>query len=329
MTGIRKDIRLQRTVLLVGIGLMAIKFAAWQWTSSNTILTDALESFVNVFAGAFSLYSLWMTSKPRDPNHPYGHGKVEFFSGSLEGVLIGIAGISILIKSIYNFFEPHEVRDIDIGLIVVFFAGAVNYGMGHILVKRGRINRSAALLSDGEHLKSDGITSAALIIGLIAIWITGWGHMDNAVAIAFGFYLLYTGVRVTRKSVAGLMDEWEPDMLDAILEVLNEKRSDSWIDMHNFRLIRFGRKLHIDCHVTMPWYYKLEESHGEVQKIEHVIRTEVNEDAEFFIHVDPCTPVSCPICPLLECPVRKTEFAGRIPWTRINAYENRRHDLKS
>lgn len=307
--------------------LLGAKFTAYFLTHSNTILTDALESIINVAAGMFALYSLYLSSKPKDQDHPYGHGKVEFLSAGFEGVLIIIAGVVIISKSVVAFFHPRELEHLDWGLVIVVASGIINYALGFFLHKAGKDHGSLTLQADGEHLKSDAYSSAGILVGLILIYFTGWAWLDNVVAIIFGFVIIYTGVKLSRKSVAGIMDEADIEAIASIAKVLEDNRQTEWIDVHNLRIIQYGSKLHVDCHVTLPWYYTLEEAHRQVDKIDAVVESKHSSQTEFFIHTDPCISAQCKVCQIADCPVRQEAFKYKVEWTKETVLQNKRHGL--
>jgi cation diffusion facilitator family transporter len=323
----KKKLKILSITLFISCILMLIKFAAWIITQSNAILTDALESIVNVFAGAFALYSVSYAAKPKDEDHPYGHGKIEFLSIGLEGTLIAIAGISIGVKSVYNLFYPHEIDSLDIGLFLTLFTGSVNLIMGLYLQKKGKELHSVTLIADGKHILSDAYSSGGLIIGIILIWISGISWMDSVVAIIFGLLILYTGYKLMRKSLAGVLDEVDYALVEEIVEVLNKNRKEEWIDIHNFRVIKYGSNLHIDCHITLPWYYSLEQSHSLVSEVENILAKESENHVEVFIHADPCLPDSCSICALKNCAERKHPFIKQIDWSIEVILKNQKHSL--
>lgn len=323
----RKKIKILSITLFISSVLMLIKFAAWIITHSNAILTDALESIVNVFAGAFALYSVNYAAKPKDEDHPYGHGKIEFLSVGLEGSLIAIAGISIIIKSVYNLYYPHEIDSLDIGLYLTLFTGLVNFIMGLYLQKKGKELHSVTLTADGKHIISDAYSSGGLIIGIILIWISRISWMDSVIAILFGLFILYTGYKLMRKSLAGVLDEVDYALVNEIIEVLNKNRKEEWIDIHNFRVIKYGSNLHIDCHITLPWYYSLEQSHSLVTEVENILTKESENHVEVFIHADPCLPISCSICSLKNCTERRHDFVKQIEWTNEIILKNKKHSL--
>lgn len=319
--------RLLAGTLLLGFLLMAVKFLAWWLTHSNAILSDALESIINVVAGAFALYSLWLSARPRDINHPYGHGKVEFLSAGFEGALISMAGLGILAKAGYNLIHPQELERLEWGIIFTAGTGAVNGLMGLFLRRRGKRERKVVLEASGEHLLSDAFTSAGLILGLGLVWLFELPWIDNAVAIVFGGMILFMGYRLIRRSVAGILDEADMQVLREVVALLEANRKPPWIDIHNLRLIRYGNNYHFDCHMTLPWYFTTRQTHAEITAVHELVDREHRGQVEFFIHVDPCTPRSCPLCLMPDCPVRQYPHRRRLTWTTDKVVENRTHVL--
>ena len=317
------------TALLVGGLLSLIKFATWYLTSSNAILTDALESIINIAAGGFALFSLTVAALPKDRNHPHGHGKIEFVSAGFEGALVLIAGLIIIGKAIYNIYYPHHIGQLDLGILFTGFTGLVNYGLGRWLVNTGEKSNSLTLKADGRHLLVDAYSSVALIIGLGLVLLTGQLWLDNAIAIFFGLMIIIVGLKLVRSSVAGIMDEVDEDLIEGLVKVLDEKRKEDWIDVHKFRVIKYGSSLHIDCHLTLPCYYNLEESHQSVKDLELLMEEECQQPVELFIHTDPCDPdESCLVCSKPDCAIRKIEQQERVRWTVDNIMTDAKHKLK-
>ena len=326
-TYIKNNFRIQGLLLTVTILLSGVKFIAWLLTGSNAIFTDALESLVNVAAGSFALYSLYLAAKPKDEDHPYGHGKIEFLSATVEGSLIAAAGIAILIKSVFSYIYPEPIEKLNMGILLSVFTGIVNFAMGFYAVWRGKKTNSATLRAGGKHLLSDAWSTVGLIIGLVLLLITGLQWIDTTIALLFGLYILYTGVKIIRESVAGIMDEADPMLIGELVTLLNENRKYNWIDIHNLRIIKYGASIHIDCHVTLPYYYSVDEAHDETENIHRLIQDKYGDEVEIFVHVDPCLPTSCHICGILECPVRKHAFEAKVDWNSENVMRNRRHGL--
>lgn len=311
--------------LVVGIILMLAKFAAYFITSSNAILTDAAESIVNVLASSFAFYSIYLSSQPRDLNHPYGHGKVEFFSVFIEGTLILLAGILISFKSVYNIFYPHEIKFLLSGAIIIALTGIVNFILGYYLIIKSKLHNSLTLFADGRHLQSDAYTSAGLVAGLILIYYTKINYLDSLLSAALGLFIIYTGYKLLRKSVGGLMDESDFELVDEVISILNEKRNESWIDIHNLRTQRYGTELHLDCHLTLPYYFDLTRVHEEVSKVDRLVNESARAHTEFFIHADPCLPPCCNYCRMPDCPVRSEPKRIDITWTSEEVTRNQKH----
>jgi cation diffusion facilitator family transporter len=311
--------------LVVGIVLMLAKFTAYFITSSNSILTDAAESIVNILASLFAFYSIYLAARPKDQNHPYGHGKVEFFSVFIEGALIIIAGILISFKSFYNLFFPHEISDLILGTVIIGVSGLINYALGYYLIDQSEKLNSLTLFADGKHLQTDAYTSAGLVLGLILIYTTGLNYLDSILSIVIGFYIVYSGYKLVRKSVSGLMDESDFDTTDEIVAILNEHRKNSWIDVHNLRTQRYGTDIHIDCHLTLPYYFDLNKVHEEVSELDKLVNHKANSTTEFFIHADPCVPQCCHYCKMLDCSVRSEPKTHDIAWTTENVSKNHKH----
>ncbi len=323
--GKQGHLRLPIITLVVGVILLLLKFLAWWWTNSNAILTDALESIINIVAGVFALYSLSLSLKPKDEDHPYGHGKIEFLSAGFEGALILIAGLVILFKSIWDISHPHEVTGLDVGMMITALSGMINYMMGFFLVRQGKGMGSITLEASGKHLKSDAYSSIGLILGLAIVYFTDWDVLDNIIAIIFGAIIMFTGYGLLRRSVAGIMDEADEELIRAFVHDINKNRIDDWIDLHNVRMIQYGHNLHLDCHLTLPWYYDTRQSHDSMKQFEETVKELSDRPIELFVHVDPCEPISCQICQKQDCKKRLESFESRINWTFENVTANQKH----
>lgn len=323
-------IKYQRTALIIGTLLMLIKFWAWWITGSNAILSDALESIVNVAASGFALYSISYAARPHDMDHPYGHGKIEFLSAGLEGALIAIAGMAAMGKGIYNLVHPQPVESLGLGIVFTLFTGGVNYGLARMLLKKGQQLNSISMQADGRHLMTDVVTSGGLILGLAMIYFTGLVWIDNLIAIFFGGIIIFSGYRLLRDFVGGILDEADLTLVDKVIQLLNRNRSKHWMDVHNLRIQRFGAGIHLDCHFTLPYYFTLEEAHREIDEVTDLVRKALPHEVEFSIHADPCVPPhSCGICPKDDCPVRLQAFKRRIEWDVKNASLNEKHSLQT
>lgn len=327
MTSSTQNLRVQKAIVVISILLFFAKMVAWFLTNSVAILTDALESTVNVVAGLIGLYSLSVSAKPRDMDHPYGHGKAEFISAAVEGTLIMVAGIIIIYEAISNLFLPATLKKLDWGILLVAATALVNYIAGSYCVKVGRKNSSLALIASGKHLRSDTYTTIGIVAGLILLYYTEVIWIDSAVAIIFAFIIIYTGYRIIRTSLAGIMDQADEQLLKELIVSLNENRNANWIDLHNLRIIKYGAVLHMDCHLTVPWYFNVHQAHDEVDDLSGLVRKKFGESVELFVHSDGCLDFSCPICIKSDCPVRKHALVEKVDWTMENILSNKKHQV--
>lgn len=327
MTKQNENLRIQRWVVLTATLLFIIKVAAYWLTQSVAILTDALESTVNVVAGFIGWYSLYVAAKPKDIDHPYGHGKAEFLSAAVEGTLIIIAGFIIIYESINNYLHPHELKQLDWGILLVAVTAAINFIVGYISIKRGKKNNSLALIASGKHLQSDTYSTMGLIAGLALIYFTHLAWLDSVVAGLFAFFIIYTGYKILRSSIAGIMDEADIELMKNMVSILNKERRENWIDLHNLRVIKYGGQLHIDCHLTVPWYLNVHEAHQEIDALSSLIRNQFGDSIELFVHSDGCLDFSCSICTKQNCDVRKKPFEKKIDWTATNILADQKHRI--
>ncbi len=311
----------------ISLLLLAVKFFAYYLTHSVAILTDALESIVNVTAGLIGLYSLYISAKPRDTDHPYGHGKAEFLSAAIEGTMIGAAGAIILYKAVQHLLHPVELHRIDSGIYLVAATAVANFITGYFCLRTGQKNNSIALVASGKHLQSDTWSTVGIIVGLLLLYFLKIGWIDSAVALLFGGYIVYTGYKIVRTSIAGIMDEADLQLLDRMVHTLNASRRENWIDLHNLRVIKYGSVLHVDCHLTVPWYLNVHEAHREIDALAELIRRDYGESLELFVHSDGCLPFSCRLCAKKECAERQHTFERRIEWTLENISRNKKHEL--
>jgi cation diffusion facilitator family transporter len=326
----KQNIRVQQWVVVTSVVLFVVKLVAYYLTHSMAILTDALESTVNVVTGFTGLYSLRLAAKPRDDNHPYGHGKIELLSASFEGFLILLAGLIIIYESITHLLHPHLVKQLDTGIALIAGTALINYLMGTWCIRVGQKEHSMALEASGKHLQSDTWTTLGIVGGLILLKISGIGWIDNVVAIIFAFVIIVEGYKILRRTVAGLTDEADEALLKELVSVLNLNKPNTWIDLHNLRTIKYGSVLHLDCHLTVPWYYNVNQAHEQIDALDALIRQNFPHSIEMFVHTDGCIPgKSCVICPIENCAERQTAFEKRIVWNITNITNNQKHGLHS
>ncbi len=323
----RKNLRLQRVIAIASSVLLIAKFGAYYITNSVSILTDALESIVNLVAGFIGLYSLYVAAKPRDIDHPYGHGKAEFVSAAVEGTLVLSAGILIIYSAARHLISPEPIHELDIGIYLVSATAVINWVLGAFSLRLGKKNNSLALIASGKHLQTDTYSTIAIVAGLILISLTQLIWIDSVVAILFGLFIIYTGYKIVRTSLAGIMDEADMTLLEEMIDILNKNRQENWVDLHNLRVIKYGDVLHVDCHLTVPWYLNVHQAHAEIDELAKLIRKRFGESLELFVHNDGCLYFQCHICKKTDCPVRQHPFKNTVEWTMDNVLQNEKQGL--
>lgn len=315
--GLAAGVRLRAgwLALVTGAAVFTVKLAAWRLTGSAAVLSDALESIVNVVAAALLLFSLYVSVRPADRDHPYGHGKVEFFSAGVEGTLIGVAALWIAAEAVRALWRGPALRQLELGLGLVAAGTVANALVGWHLLRVGRHAHSLALVADGRHLLTDVLTSVGVLVGLAAVRVTGWVVLDPLVALAVALQILRTGWRLVRQAVGGLMDEADPDALWRIVEALERSREPWWIDAHSLRAWRSGAAEHVDLHLVVPRYFDADRLHGISEQVEQTALAGAGLPGEVIVHFDPCRPRYCAGCLVEACPVRSAPFVARRPLT--------------
>ncbi len=321
----RRKYRWMGVSLGLSIVLLVIKFTAYFLTDSAAILTDAVESIVNVLASGFAFYSIYLAALPADQNHPYGHGKIEFLSSGFEGAMILSAGLVVIWQAILSFFEPRVLTNLNTGLILIGITAVANGVVGYGLIRTGRQTDSLALTADGQHLLTDVVSSIIVMVGVGLVALTGYGWIDSVLSLGLSVVIIYNGLQITRQSVARLMDETDIPTLHRVVTLLNRDRDRNWIDVHNLRVQKYGADLHVDCHLTLPYYWPLDQVHDEVHKFEDTLKDGFANEVEIFVHTDPCIKECCAYCRVADCPVRAFAFVRDVDWTAENLPLNQKH----
>ncbi|AFM12736.1 cation diffusion facilitator family transporter [Turneriella parva] len=301
--------------LSVSTLLLIVKFIAYYLTHSQAIFSDALESIVNVVAASLALFVIYISSKPADRNHPYGHGKAEYFSSTVEGALISFAAVMIGIESVNALVSGQSISRLDTGLALIVAAGVANALLGLYLVNIGKKSQSAALVASGKHVLSDSYTSAAVIVGLGAVKFTGIREFDAVAALAVAAVLAFTGFRLVRDSVHALMDAEDTALVDRIAKAFTENRQPGIIRIHHTRVIRAGKYHHIDAHVVVPEFWSVSTAHEQTAQFEADVMQNHDHQGEIHFHIDPCRRVYCHACDLEDCKIRREPFAALIPFS--------------
>lgn len=302
--------------LVVGLLLMGAKFYVYSLTQSTAILSDALESIINVVAGGFALGSIILAAKSPDECHPYGHGKIEYFSAGFEGALIILAAAAIFYQGCSQILNPHRLPHLQEGLLLLLAVSLVNLILGLGLVRVGRRTQSLILVADGKHILTDVFTSVGVVLGLVLVMVTGWLWLDGAVAIIMGLNIIYMGGKLVRQAFAGLMDASDPKLLEKIAAILKEHRQRVWIDIHRLRARRAGDRILLDFHLILPRDLDLVEGHRQVKELEAIFKARLGEEADILIHVDPCAAEECPVCGFHPCKLREEDTRQQRLWQR-------------
>ncbi|MEX2221123.1 MAG: cation diffusion facilitator family transporter [Candidatus Rokuibacteriota bacterium] len=307
--------------LVVSLVLLAAKYQAYRLTGSTAILSDALESIVNVVAAVFAIGAMIFAGRPADRNHPYGHGKMEFLSAAFEGGLIAFAALVILYEVVQSLTQGVSLRALDVGLTIVLGAGLVNLALGVYLLRAGRRYDSLTLVADGRHVLADFYTSVGIVVGLLLVRVTGLTVLDPLVAAVVALNLMWTGVRLIRQAAAGLLDEEDPALLGRLLDALQPYVGQGIIRFHHLRAIRAGRFHHVDAHLVVPEFWSVERSHQMADDLAERVMKEVGVEGVMELHTDPCRRYYCAMCDLDPCPIRRESFRGRPPLTLDEAVQ--------
>jgi cation diffusion facilitator family transporter len=278
--------------IAAAIVTIALKSYAYRITGSVGLLSDAIESVVNLVAALFALYVLIIAARPPDEDHPYGHGKAEYFAGGVEGALIFVAAISIAYSAIGRLVHPQPLEQIGLGLIICTMASLVNLGVAMILLKNGKRHCSITLEADAKHLLTDVWTSAAVIAGVGAVALTGWLFLDPVVALAAAGNILWTGYQLMRRSVLGLMDSSLPAAERDEINLVIKKYEKKGIQFHAQRTHQAAARRFISVHVLVPGGWSVKQGHDTVEAIEHDLRC-LFTDVTVTAHLEPIEdPVS-------------------------------------
>jgi cation diffusion facilitator family transporter len=299
--------------LSVGVLMFISKMGAYLLTGSSAIFSDAAESVVHVVATSMALYSIYLSSKPADYDHLYGHGNVEYFSAGVEGLLIIIAAITIIYTSVHDLIFGLTTKSLDIGTLIIAAAGAVNLALGLYLVRKGKQTNSITLIADGKHVLTDSYTSIGVVIGLILVMITGFHLLDPIMAIIVALNILFTGYKLIRESIGGLMHETDKETLNLIVDKLGSIKKSYWIDAHHLRFWKSGDRVYVDFHLILPFYFSVKESHMEEEFIEkHLL--DILPNSSVRIHMDYCKDIVCKYCSYEDCTKRLEPKSINFSW---------------
>lgn len=275
-----------RLSFLVGILMLIIKTYAYYLTDSTAILSDAAESIIHVFAVGFAAYSMWLSLKPADANHLYGHEKISFFSAGFEGAMIIFAAIYIYFEAIYKMIHGVKLENIGLGIIFVIASVTINLFLSLFLIRNGKRYKSLILEANGMHILTDCLTSFGVIIALVLVKITDISLFDPIVAILTATNILWTGSNLLKKSVSGLMDQTDPVIHKQILNFLDKEANSRKLNFHHLRHRIAGHKVFIEFHLLFPKDILLGKAHEIASEIESELQAVLDMPSEIFTHLE-------------------------------------------
>ncbi len=302
---------------IASLAILGLKFYAFQQTGSTAILSDAMESIINVVAAGVTLIIMKVIVAPADENHPYGHGKLEYFSAAFEGGLIAFAGLVIAKEAIQALWTGATLHNLDEGLLFSGIAALANLVLGLYLGRIGKKQRSEALIASAQHILSDVWSTLGAFAGLGLVRIFQVAAFDSIAALLIAINLSYSGYRIFRRSTAALIDETDPETLEHLATTFNKNRRPGVIDIHMTKVIRSGRFHHVDCHLVLPEFWSVGEAHPFTTQFENDVIADYDGDGEINFHVDPCYRDFCSTCDVEACPVRQRPLLALRPMTAM------------
>ena len=310
-----KAVRASYVSVIVGLLICLLKFAGYYLTDSRAILSDALESIINVFAASFAAYAVRLTREGADRLHPYGKGRIEYFSAGFEGGLIFLAGLIILYESIPEIFSGNTPQKLDQGILLIVLGTVMNGILGFYLVNAGKKYHSQALMADGHHVYSDVITSIGMVLGLVVVYFTKIPWLDPLIASIMALWILYSGMRILRSSINRLMDRVNFQSLSMIADAMEKNRKPDMIRPHRLRLRESGPNLLLDFHLIIPRFYTVDRMHDLETACARALSSDVNRDLDLLLHYDPCINENCTSCQMPDCSIRSAEMKNLQHWS--------------
>jgi cation diffusion facilitator family transporter len=261
--------------IVAALATMALKAVAWRVTGSVGLLSDAVESLVNLVAAVVALGMITLALRPPDEGHAYGHSKAEYFASAAEGALILVAAGGIAWAAIPRLLAPRPLESIGLGLAVSVAASAVNLAVARVLLAAGREHHSIALEADGQHLMTDVWTSAGVVAGVAAVALTGWQRLDPLIALAVAANVVWTGVRLLHRSGLGLLDAALPAAERGAVDAVLARHREDRVQFHALRTRQAGARRFVSVHVLVPGTWSVRRGHALVEEIERDIRAVV------------------------------------------------------
>ncbi len=315
LNNLKLNKRAAKVSLWGGIIIFIIKLIAFLATDSTAIFSDAAESVINIVASGVALYSIIISSKPADKDHPYGHGKIEYFSAGFEGLLIAIAGLVIIYSGIEKIIIGAEPTKLSFGIILLAATAIANLMLSKYITRIGKKTNSLTLIADSKHLMADVYTSTGIILGLAVVVITDISLFDPIIAIIVALNILITGYKLVRESVGGLMNEVDFETMKMISEKIISIRKPEWIDIHELRFWKSANHIFADFHLVLPYYFTIKEAHKSDEFILSEMR-KVIPGSQVKIHLDYCDYNLCKYCEFANCKERKEVLTINSEWNQ-------------
>lgn len=312
----RSNFILMVSIITIHFVVLFLKLFAYRKTGSTAILSDALEGLINLLASTFALISLWLSDRPPDESHPYGHGKIEYFSVGFEGALILGVAFAIMKESLPRLIYPKPIYNVSTGMWILIGTMAIQFLLVVALFVRARKTESAILRAEGYHIFSDVLTTLAVLAGFLIAGTLGKPLIDPIVAIGIACFILITGFRLIRQAFSGLMDASDLRLIDEVTRLLQSHRKEWWIDIHRLRLRRVGSRIFIDLHLILPKNFHLWQANMEAQYIENILRENLAYPVDVLVHLDPCESPDCRLCQKYDCIYRKEPQKASTHWDR-------------
>lgn len=310
--------------LLSGIIILGLKFYAANISNSSALRSDALEGTANVLAALLATFSIFYAEIPADSDHPYGHGKIEYFSAAFEGGLISLAGVLILIDATSRMINPEPFLELSRGLKINALAGLLNGFLGVFVYLVAKKTSSEVLKASALHLITDVVTTFVLLIGLLIVSFTGMAWIDPILAILLSLMLMKTGLSLVIRSTNALMDAQDPALLKNLVDLLNQTLQENnfkkVITLHELKAQRFGRNHHIDFHLVVPEYLSIKEAHHLSDQFadsfqQKLATQKLGTHNAIHVHLDPCMKFFCAECSIQDCPIRSIPLQQKLQLT--------------
>jgi len=317
-------LRVAAFAIVAGAGILAMKYYASVVSGSAALRADAIESVVNVITAIFTLGAVVFAEKPADREHPYGHGKIEYFSEAFEGGLIALAAALIAWEALSTLHEQFisgviTLKNLGSGLVWNAVAGVLNGGLGLFLILMGRRHRSKAIEADGQHVLSDFWTTLGILSGLVLVKLTDIQWLDPLMALLVAALLARTGFKLVQRSSQALLDVEDPELLEKIIETINLVRPRDVIALHALRTMRSGRYTHVDLHVVVPGSYTVEKGGCLADSLAEDVISKLGLEGELHTHIDPCRKDMCGACAVDDCPEREAPATAPLILTVENS----------